>query len=108
MEIHPAASLGLMHQKLGIDSKARITYKLTDSGIVIWDLTGGIRYTITQGDPNPSAAQFHIPQNINDIISTSTDQLKKRWAVSWLDGWSDERETIFTELAYRGEDMLGL
>jgi len=108
MEIQLAANLGLIHRQLGIDSNARSTYKLTDNGIVIWDLATGTRYTVTQGDPNPSVARFQLPQNIKDIISATDDQLKKRWSESWQDGWTDERETIFTELTYRGISMLGL
>jgi hypothetical protein len=41
--------------------------------------------------------------------TTATDeQLKQRWSASKRDGWSDERETIFTELTFRGVNMLGL
>jgi hypothetical protein len=108
MEIQRAANLGLMQQKLGIDSNARITYRLTENGIVILDLATETRYTVTQGDPNPSVVRFQLPQNIKDIISASDDQLKKRWSESWPAGWSDERETIFTELTYRGISALGL
>jgi len=108
MEIHRAANLGLMQQKLGIDPDARITYRLTEHGVVIWDLATEKQYTVTQGNPNPSVARFQLPQKVKDIVSASDDQLKKRWAESWIDGWSEERETIFTELAYRGISTLGL
>ncbi len=108
MEIQRAANLGLIHQKLGIDSDARITYKLTANGVVIWDLATETQYTVTYGDPNPSVARSQVPQNIKDIISASDDQLKKRWSESRQDGWSGERETIFTELTYRDISMLGL
>ena len=108
MEIQLAANLGLIHRQLGIDSNACITYRLTDNGIVIWDLATETRYTVTRGDPNPSVAQFQLLQNIKDITSASDDQLKKRWAESWQEGWSDERETIFTELTYRGINTLGI
>jgi len=108
MEIHRAANLGLMQQKLEIDPNARITFSLTENGLVIWDLTTENRYTVTQGNPNPSVDRFHLPKNIKDIRSASDDHLKKRWSESWEDGWSDERETIFTELTYRGISPLGL
>jgi hypothetical protein len=108
MEIQRAANLGLIHQKLGIDSDARITYKLTANGVVIWDLATETQYTVTHGDPKPLVAGFQVPQNIKDIISASDDQLKKRWSESRQDGWSGERETIFTELTYRDISMLGL
>ena len=108
MQIQRAANLGLVHQELGIDSDARITYRLAVNGVVISDLATETQYTVTYGDPNPFVARFQIPQNIKDVISASDDQLKKRWSESRQDGWSDERETIFTELTYRGIRLLGL
>jgi hypothetical protein len=108
MQIQRAANLGLVHQELGIDSDARITYELTANGVIIWDLATETQYRLTYGDPKPSAARIQVPQNIKDLISASDDQLKNRWRESRQDGWSDERETIFTELTYRGIRMLGL
>lgn len=108
MEIQRAANLGLMHQKLGIDSDARITLRFTANSVVIWDLATENQYTVTNGNPNPSVARSQVPQNIKNVISASDDQLKKRWSESRQDGWSGERETIFTELTCRGISMLGL
>jgi hypothetical protein len=108
MEIHRAAELGLLTQKLGIKPDVRVAYQLTNTGIVIWDLSDGHEYTVRHGDPNPSVGQFTLPQNIKTIIEAADDALKKRLSESWMDGWSDERETIFTELTYRGISVLGL
>jgi hypothetical protein len=108
MQIHRAVNLGLIQQELGIDPNGRITYRLTANAVVIWDLATETRYTVTQGNPNPSVARFQLPQKIKDSISASDYQLKKRWSESWEDGWSDERETIFTELTYCGISTLGL
>lgn len=108
MEIQRAENLGLLQQKLGIDREARITFRLIESGIVIWDLKTGTCYTIQHGNLAPSVAILKIPQNVQTVILKSDNQLNERWTVSRQYGWSDERETIFTELTYRGTSVLGL
>jgi hypothetical protein len=108
MEVHRASELGQLHRSLGIDPNARITFKLAVDGVIIWDLATQMQYTVVQGRSVPLVAHFQLPQYVNDIISANDDQLKKRWAESWRDGWSEERETIFTELTFRGISMLGL
>jgi hypothetical protein len=45
---------------------------------------------------------------VKDIIALSDDQLKARWSQTWEQGWDDERETLFAELAFRGISVLGL
>ncbi len=97
-----------MAQKLNIEPNARISYQMTQTGVVVWDLSTGNKYTITQGDPNAVVSTFEVPQKVKQIIDAADDELKKRYSASWLDGWSDERETIFTELTYRGINTLGL
>ena len=108
MEIHRAANLGLMQQKLGIDPKSRIAYQMIDRGVVILDLATETAYTVTHGNPQPAVARFRLSPKIKAIISASDDELKERWSESWEDGWSEERQTIFTELTYRSVNMLGL
>ncbi len=97
-----------MAQQLSIEPNARISYQMTQTGVVIWDFSTGNKYTITQGDPNAAVSTFEVPQKVKQIIDATDDDLKKRYSASWLDGWSDERETIFTELTYRGINALGL
>jgi len=108
MEIQRAANLGLLHQKLGIAPEDRVAFKLTESGVVVWDLQTETKYVVTVGKPIADVSHFQLPQNIRNIITEKDDQLKARWSESWMDGWSDERETIFTELTYRGVSVLGL
>jgi hypothetical protein len=97
----------LLHQKLEIDPNARVAYKLIDTGVVILDLATETAYTVIYGNPQPAVIPFQLSQNIKNIISATDEQLKERWSESKRDGWSDERETVFTELAYRGVNMLG-
>lgn len=108
MEIHRAAEFGPLAQKLGIKPDSRVTYRMTDRGVVIWDLAGGNKYSVTQGNPDASVERFTVPANIQRIIAASDDELKRRYSESWEDGWSEERETMFTELTYRGISALGL
>lgn len=108
MEIQRAASLGLLHQKLGIDPNARVAFKLIDTGVVILDLATETAYTVIYGNPEPAITPFQLSQNVKNIVAATDVQLKQRWSESKRDGWSDERETIFTELTYRGVNMLGL
>jgi hypothetical protein len=108
MEIHRAQNLGPLAQKLNIKPTARISYRTTQSGVVIWDLTTGDKYTITHGNPDAAVSSFQVPPRVKQIIDATDDELKKRYSESWLDGWSEERETMFTELTYRGISALGL
>jgi hypothetical protein len=108
MEIHRAVELGQLYRSLGIDRDARVSYRISAGGVVISDIGAATQYTITQGNTRPSVARFEVPGYVVEIISATDDQLKRRWSETWLDGWSDERETIFTELTYRGVSMLGL
>jgi hypothetical protein len=78
MEIHRAAEFGALAQKLGIKPNSRVTYRMTDLGVLIWDLAEGNKYTVTQGNPNASVEPFTVPANVKKIIATSDDDLKKR------------------------------
>jgi hypothetical protein len=108
MKIYLAASLGAVHQQLGIDPRARITYEKTDDRIVIWDFSTGNKYDVNGGDPNPSKTRFEIPPYIKHILSSSDDELKKRYSESSNDGLSEEREALFMELTHRGINTLSL
>jgi hypothetical protein len=108
MEIQRASSFGFLAMQLGIKPVSRITYRIEEDGFIVWDLETATAYRIRQGDPNPQVRSFVIPENIKQIIAASDEELKERLKQSWLAGWSDERETIFTELNYRGISTLGL
>jgi hypothetical protein len=47
-----------------------------------------------------------VPQHVKDIIAATDDELKQR-RLSTM-GWDDVRETVFSELAFRGTSMLKL
>ena len=108
MEIQRATNLGQLHVTLGIAPDSRVAFKMTDAGVIIWDLETETQFIIAFGATSPTAVPFQLSQQIKAIIEAQDDQLKKRWSESWRDGWSEERETIFTELTFRGISVLGL
>ena len=80
VEIHRAQNLGPLAQKLNIKPTARISYRTTQSGVVIWDLTTGNKYTITHGNPDAAVSSFQIPPRVKQIIDATDDELKKRYS----------------------------
>ncbi len=107
MQIQRAASLGLLHQQLGIASNARVSFQITDTGVTVWDLETETRYTVGKGMGNATAIPFTLDQQVKNIIGCTDDELKERFAKTSADGWRGERETIFTELTFRGISVLG-
>jgi hypothetical protein len=107
MQYQEAVRLGMLHRQLGIPAQARIFLEIkTDStlGAYIWDLETGNTYVVTQG--NVATGRRDVPQHVKEIIAAPDADLKKRWLSTM--GWDEVRETIFSELAFRGIDMLKL
>lgn len=99
--------LGALHQQLGIDPKARVTFRMTPSGGIISDYSTGTTYNITFGPPTSvTKSPLVVPKWAKDIFSATDDALKKRWKET--QGWDDERETIFAELTLRGVRVLDI
>ena len=104
MQLQRGIQLGQLHQTLGIRQDARIAFHLTATGVTIWDFDAGIQYIVS---PNGvQNARFEVPQRMKEIFKASDEVLKRRFDEGWLEGWNDERETIFTELCLRGVNML--
>lgn len=109
MQINRGVQLGLLQQQLGIDANARISVQLTQAGAVyIWDFGTGTQFIFDGNLQNVTVTKnhFEVPKRMQEIFNASDTELKKRWDEGWLDGWTDERETIFTELVMRGVNML--
>jgi hypothetical protein len=104
MEIHRAQEFGLLAQKLGIAPDARVAYQLTRNGIVLRDLETSTQFTVLESG-EVLEEDFNVPDNLKRIFKASDKDLKKQWDDSWEQGWTDERETMFTELVRRGVDM---
>lgn len=106
MKIDRAMSLGLLRQQLGINPDARISFKLVPGGVLVWDLETEIEHTANMG--NLSSSRRALPPEIRRVINASDEDLRREFSSSFMDGWTEERETMFTELAFRGINALGL
>jgi hypothetical protein len=108
MQYQQAVRLGMLHRQLGIPPNARIFLQITTEGTIgafIWDLDSGNTYLVVYG-ATPIRGKREVPKKVKDIIAASDDDLKKRWLSTM--GWNDERETVFSELNFRGIDILQL
>jgi hypothetical protein len=106
MEIHQATELGQLGKTLGLAATSRITFEVTNDGVMVWDLDHGIKYTVSVSSRHVNREAFEVPKQIKEIFDTPDDVLKKRWDDHWSEGWTEEREIIFTELCRRGVSML--
>jgi hypothetical protein len=107
MEITCGQNLGMLHQQLGIDPKARVTFQLTPTGGVVSDYSTGTAYTLTFGQTTRLVkSSIVVPQWAEEIFSATDDVLKKRWKET--NGWDDQRETVFAELTLRGVRILDI
>ncbi len=109
MEIHRAVSLGMLHRQLGINPDARISYEPIPGGVAVWDLETETEHTVNMDKvAKISSSRRALTPELQQVINGSDDDLKRRFSESWMAGWSEERETIFTELTFRGISTLDL
>src|SRR5579864_6660946 len=106
MQYQHAVRLGVLHQQLGIPADARIHFQIIDGmiGIFIWYLETGNTCAVLQG--NIITGKRNVPQHVKDIIAATDEDLKKRWLSTM--GWDEVRETVSSELMFRGIDILKL
>jgi len=102
MEIQRAVSLGPLHQKLGIAPDARVCYQLTPDGVTVWDITTGTAHAVHAKTGTVTRDKFLVPKQVKDIIEATNTELLRRWSEDRKQAWGDLRQTIFTELNYRG------
>jgi len=102
MEIQRAANFGPLHQKLGIAPHARICYQITPNGVTVWDIATGTAHTVHAITGTVTTEKFQVPRQVKEIIDATDTELQRRWSENWEQAWSDLRQTIFTELNFRG------
>ncbi len=102
MEIHRAANLGPLYQKLGIVPDARVCYQLTPDGVTVWDIATGTAHAIHAKTGIVTTEKFLVPKQVKEIIEATDTELSRRWSDNREQAWSDMRQTIFTELNFRG------
>lgn len=111
MQIQSGIRLGsIMINKLGIRPDSRIAVEGVPRGMIIWDLDAGAKYTITSTVNGTAAVkdEFEVPAWMKQIFAASDEELNLHWEKTWQEGWTDKRETIFTELVRRGVNMATL
>jgi hypothetical protein len=102
MEIQRAANLGPLYQKLGIAPDARVCYQLTPDGVTIWDIATGTAHAVHAKTGTVTTEKFLVPKQVREIIEATDTELHRRWSENREQAWSDLRQTIFTELNFRG------
>jgi hypothetical protein len=102
MEIQRASNLGPLHQKLGIAPDARVSYHLTQVGVTVWDIATGTAHTVHANTGTVTTEKFLVPKQVNEIIEATDMELQRRWTENREQAWGDLRQTIFTELNFRG------
>lgn len=108
MQYQHAVRLGRLHQQLAIPADARICVKMLPQnapGVFIWDLESGNTHVVIEG-VQPITGKMEIPEHVKNTIKASDEDLKKYWLSTM--GWGEVRETAFSELAFRGIDVLRL
>jgi hypothetical protein len=111
MQYQEAVNLGMLHRQLGIPANARMFFQMVTEGgvgVYIWDLDSGNTYRVTQGhaETYSTTGRREVPQHVKDIIAAPDDALKNQWRSTM--GWDEIRETVFSELRFRGIDILEL
>lgn len=107
MEIHVSNEFGPYMQQLGIAPKTRVGFKETSNTKIFWDLGRGLRFTVSTTEPSlVTEEQFVIPARLKEILAADNSTLEKWYDEGFMDGWSEDQETLFTELTVRGVSLL--
>jgi hypothetical protein len=105
MNITLAYNLGALQEQLGLDPMSRVTFEMTDTGVIVSDYSTSTMFTLTFGPPTQVLkSSFVVPQWARQIFIATDDELKRRWMET--KGLNEERETIFGELRVRGVRFL--
>jgi len=102
MRFEKAIILGVFCKQLGIDSKSRVEILPVKEGLKIWDLDSANLYVLGLSGETLSATEKELPHNLRAILTATDAALVNRLASGRLRKWSDERETIVSELKHRG------
>ena len=93
--------LGLFLGELGIQPRARIAIIESSRSLLIWDLDAGIQFTLDFKSNALDARQKPAPDPCRDLFVQPDSALLARLADPNLIPWSEERETLVSELRYR-------
>jgi hypothetical protein len=101
MRIERANILGAFCSQLSINSDARVVLVPAKNGIKIWDLDAEKEHELGQRGETLTSVPRLLPDRLRTILTAPDDALQERLSSSGLRKWSEERETILSELRYR-------
>jgi hypothetical protein len=102
MRFEKAIILGVFCKQLGIDPISRVEILPAKEGLNIWDLDSANLYVLGLSGETLSATKKEPHHNLRAILTAPEAELVNRLASGRLRKWSDERETIVSELKHRG------
>lgn len=102
MRFERAIILGTFCRQMGISPQARVEILPVKDGLKIWDLEGEYQHILGLSGETLSSVQKPLPNALKALLAESDDVLKERVSDRRLRKWSDERETILSEMKYRG------
>jgi hypothetical protein len=94
--------LGLFCGELGIHSDSRVAIHRFRHTLRVWDLAGGIEFHLNFQTNILSAEPRPTPEHCRPLFRQPDSTLLARVADPDLMPWCEERETILSELSYRG------
>lgn len=94
--------LGLFCGELGIQPDSRVVILRFRQELRVWDLSDGIEFHLNFQSNVLSAEPKPAPEHCRPLFRQSDSALLARIADPNLMPWSEERETLLSELSYRG------
>jgi len=104
MRFERAIILGIFCKQMGISPQARVEILPVKDGLKIWDLEAESQHILGLSGETLNSIQKPLPKTLKTLLEESDNALKERLSDRRLRKWSDERETILSELKYRGID----
>jgi hypothetical protein len=93
--------LGLFCGELGIHPTSRVVISPTNAGLRVWDLTVGVEFTFNPRGNTLSMQPKTTPESCTSVFNQADHALLARIGDLRLAPWSEERETLSSELHYR-------
>lgn len=93
--------LGLFCGELGIRPSSRVVITQSRRNLRVWDLNAGIEFNLNLKGNTLAAAEKAAPESFHAIFRQPDRALFLRLTDPNLMPWSEERETLLSELRYR-------
>lgn len=101
MKFERAILLGAFCKQLGIDANARIALAPAKGGLRIWDLNAEMQHLLGPTGETVESTPRRVPAKLKTILAEPDSALRKRLSKLKQRQWSEEYETVWSELHYR-------